>query len=102
MTNTISMTLESGKKTRLEPIKQERFMSYSKTKAGCNGKKTKTNQDAILIDTKLPHGLKVFCICDGHGLNGHHVSDFIRSELVSTDCIKLLKRKSNKAVEKDA
>jgi serine/threonine protein phosphatase PrpC len=96
------MTLELGKKARLQPLKQDRLMSYSKSKAGCNGKKTKTNQDIILIDTKLPHGLKVYCVCDGHGLNGHHVSDFIRSDLISTACVKLLKRKSNKAVEKDA
>jgi serine/threonine protein phosphatase PrpC len=73
-------------------------MNYSKSKAGCSSKKIKINQDIILINTKLPHGLKVFCVCDGHGLNGHYVSDFIHSELVSTACVKLLKRKSKNAV----
>ena len=76
------------------------MISY-RTKAGCNGKKTKINQDAILCETKLPHGVKLFCVADGHGLNGHHVSDFIRTELVSKAVIELLQRKSYEAVEKD-
>ena len=76
--------------------------SYFKTKAGSNGKATKINQDTILIDTKLHFGLKVYCVCDGHGLNGHHVSAFIKAELVSIVVFELLKRTSKQAAEKAA
>ena len=55
-----------------------------KTKAGTTGKQTKVNQDVAIIDTKLPFGLKLFCVCDGHGLNGHIVSGFIKTHLIST------------------
>lgn len=105
LVNTLSMTLEHGKKARLEPLnapKQDRLAVSSRTKAGSIGKKTKINQDAIIAETKLPHGVKLFCIADGHGLNGHHVSDFIRVELVSKAVVELSKRKSHKAAEKDA
>ena len=55
-----------------------------KTKAGTTGKQAKVNQDAAIIDMKLPFGLKLFCVCDGHGLNGHNVSGFIKTFLIST------------------
>jgi serine/threonine protein phosphatase PrpC len=87
------------KNPKLEPIKAN-FPCYFKTKAGSNGKQTKINQDAVVIDTKLPFGLKVYCVCDGHGLNGHHVSGFIKVELISTVLFKLSKRKPYKIVKK--
>ncbi len=78
--NALSVTLDPKKTaSRLEPIRHDRVNSYFKTKAGSNGKATKINQDTILIDTKLHFGLKVYCVCDGHGLNGHHVSAFIKT-----------------------
>jgi serine/threonine protein phosphatase PrpC len=43
----------------------------------------------------------MFCVCDGHGINGHIVSAFIRSHLVSTLFIKTCKRNSHKAVEEE-
>ena len=53
-----------------------------KTKAGSNGRTIKINQDIDIIDQRLPHGVKLFCICDGHGVNGHHVSAFIKKKLL--------------------
>lgn len=59
-----------------------------KTKAGTSGKQTKINQDIAIADGKFPFGIKVFGICDGHGLNGHLVSAYIKSHLISNICIK--------------
>lgn len=103
--NTASMTLEHGRKARLEPLsgtRHDRLTVNYRTKPGCVGKKIKINQDAVIAETKLPHGLKLFCVADGHGLNGHHVSEFIRTELISKAVFELSKRKSNEAVETDA
>ncbi len=88
------------KKKKLLPLKHQQIISYSKTKAGSTGKQTKINQDAIIIENKLPHNIKLFCVCDGHGLNGHNVSNFIKVNLVSIIFIKLLKRKSDEIVKK--
>lgn len=41
----------------------------------------KINQDIDIINQKLPLGLKLFCVCDGHGTNGHLVAAFIRKKL---------------------
>ena len=82
----MSATLEvsTKKKNKLQPIKAPYKMHHvTKTKAGSNGKQTKINQDIAIIETKLPFGLKLFCVCDGHGLNGHLVSSFIRTHLIS-------------------
>ena len=40
-----------------------------------------------IVETKLPFGLKLFAVCDGHGLNGHVVSSFIKTHLVSKNII---------------
>lgn len=29
------------------------------------------------------HNLRLYCVCDGHGLNGHLVSAFIKANLIS-------------------
>jgi serine/threonine protein phosphatase PrpC len=64
-------------------------ISYAvKTKAGTNGKQAKTNQDIALVDVKLPFGIKLFGVCDGHGVNGHHVSAFIKGHLLSIRSVK--------------
>ncbi len=54
-----------------------------KARAGTNGKQTKINQDSAFIDQKLPFGLKLYCVCDGHGLNGHIVSQYIKAHMIS-------------------
>lgn len=54
-----------------------------RTKAGTNGKQPKTNQDIAMVDVKLPFGIKFFGVCDGHGVNGHVVSAFIKAHLLS-------------------
>jgi serine/threonine protein phosphatase PrpC len=36
-----------------------------------------------IVDEKMPHGIKLYCVCDGHGLNGHLVSAFIKTNLIS-------------------
>ena len=55
-----------------------------KSKAGTNGKQTKINQDIGIVEMKMPFGIKLFGVCDGHGLNGHLVSAFIKANLLST------------------
>lgn len=42
----------------------------------------KINQDLDIVTQKLPFGIKLFCICDGHGTNGHLVTAFIRKKLL--------------------
>lgn len=54
-----------------------------KTKAGTNGKQVKINQDCGFIEQKLPFGLKCYFVCDGHGLNGHIVSAYIKTHMIS-------------------
>jgi serine/threonine protein phosphatase PrpC len=43
----------------------------------------KTNQDAHLAVKDLGNvrGLWMFGVMDGHGINGHHVSEFVRKHL---------------------
>jgi hypothetical protein len=90
--NAQSTTLEfSNKKTNiLEPINGNvsggqlvQFKTAMKTKAGTNGKQLKVNQDTAFIEQRLQFGLKCYCVCDGHGLNGHTVSAFIKTHMIS-------------------
>ena len=42
-------------------------------------KKDKKNQDTfILIENFMVKDRYLFGVCDGHGVNGHFVSDFVR------------------------
>lgn len=65
-------------------MRHQAFKCVIKTKAGTNGKQVKINQDCAFVDQKLPFGLKCYCVCDGHGLNGHIVSSFIKTHMMST------------------
>ena len=79
-----SPTLELSTKKKLIPI-QKSFKLHGaiRTKAGTNGKQIKINQDIAIVESALPHGVKLYCVCDGHGLNGHLVSAFIKANLLS-------------------
>ena len=85
-TASLSATLEpSSKKKKLIPIQSSfRIQEIIKTRAGTNGKQNKINQDIAIVENTLPHGVKLYCVCDGHGLNGHLVSAFIKQFLIST------------------
>lgn len=81
------------------PISQTfRSQVVVKTKAGTNGNQTKINQDIAITESALPHGVKLYCVCDGHGLNGHLVSAYIKLNLISTSLY--IKRKSDYSIEK--
>lgn len=43
----------------------------------------KPNQDVYIIEPNIHGhlGLHVFGICDGHGIHGHKISNFIKSNL---------------------
>ena len=47
------------------------------------GNPNKQNQDAyILVPNMLNQlGLHFFSVCDGHGANGHHVSQYLKEKL---------------------
>jgi serine/threonine protein phosphatase PrpC len=62
------------------------FQVVHRTKAGTNGRNMKVNQDIEIIEQKLPFGIKLFCVCDGHGVNGHHVAAFIKKKMIGTLC----------------
>lgn len=81
----MSATLDAtNRKKKLLPLSHP-FKSQIavKTKAGTNGNQIKTNQDIAIIETNLPHSVRLYCVCDGHGLNGHLVSAFIKHNLIS-------------------
>lgn len=73
--------VSSYKKAELKNVSTKQYQFSIRTKAGCNGKIMKINQDLDIINQKLPLGLKLFCVCDGHGTNGHLVAAFIRKKL---------------------
>ena len=56
----------------------EFYYSY-RTKQGINpNNPNKTNQDRLLVKNKLNNtSTNVFAVADGHGINGHHVSQCI-------------------------
>jgi serine/threonine protein phosphatase PrpC len=68
----------------LDPLTNNLFIFSAKSKAGSTGKQIKVNQDIAFASQKLAEGVKAFVVCDGHGLNGHLVSAFIKSRLLST------------------
>lgn len=49
------------------------------------GNPYKQNQDSFILAPNLSQvqGLHFFAVCDGHGLNGHYVSNYIRDKLPS-------------------
>ncbi|CAD8147048.1 unnamed protein product [Paramecium pentaurelia] len=73
---------QSKKKKGQKQLKGIKFVHN--TKAGCQvNKQIKTNQDAAII---FPQNIQsqnygLIGICDGHGVNGHLVSDIIRQRL---------------------
>ena len=82
--SSMSQTLELSKKKKLTPIKKVFKMDTAvRTKAGTNGKQLKINQDIAIVEHFVPHGVRLYCVCDGHGLNGHMVSAFIKNHLIS-------------------
>ncbi|KAM3131561.1 hypothetical protein pb186bvf_016345 [Paramecium bursaria] len=38
----------------------------------------KTNQDTYICETNIAPDLHLFSVCDGHGQNGHYVSQFVK------------------------
>ncbi len=45
----------------------------------CPEKKNKVNQDSyIVIENFMKNGRYLFGVCDGHGVNGHFVSEFVK------------------------
>ena len=76
--------MNNTKNPKLEPIQRVNKIHYvTKTKAGTTGKQTKTNPDIAIVELKLSFGLKLFGVCDGHGVNGHFVSSYIKTNLIS-------------------
>lgn len=49
------------------------------------GNPHKQNQDSFALSPNMGgvQGLHFFAVCDGHGLNGHHVSAYIKERLPS-------------------
>lgn len=57
-------------------------MAY-KTRTGFIPQVRKTNQDSFLIlkDFAAMNGIWMLGVMDGHGVNGHHASQFVKSQL---------------------
>jgi hypothetical protein len=78
------LTVEVQRTKLLDPLMNKSFIHSAKSKAGSTGKQTKTNQDVAFASQKMMEGMKAFVVCDGHGTNGHLVSGYIKSHLLST------------------
>jgi serine/threonine protein phosphatase PrpC len=54
-----------------------------KTRQGFIPSQAKPNQDSFISVKNLSgiEGLWMFGVCDGHGINGHLVSDFVKKNL---------------------
>lgn len=88
-THSATLEVNTTKKARLEPLTKSHKVHYvCRTKAGTTGKQAKVNQDIAITETRFPFGIKLFCVCDGHGLNGHLVSAFLKTHLISNLWIK--------------
>eukprot|EP01084_Bolivina_argentea_P099644 179096_1 len=59
------------------------LQSASATQSGTSKGKSKTNQDSyFMMDTFGPSSLfQLYGVCDGHGPNGNHVSQYVRDQL---------------------
>jgi serine/threonine protein phosphatase PrpC len=42
----------------------------------------KMNQDAYFVAENFVHGVSLYLVCDGHGEFGHHVSSFVKNNIV--------------------
>lgn len=64
-------------------------------------KKDKVNQDSyIIIENFMMKDRYLFGVCDGHGVNGHFVSDFIKEILPENIEYFFLKSKTIKKFSK--
>ncbi|KAM3129772.1 hypothetical protein pb186bvf_018163 [Paramecium bursaria] len=62
------------------PTIQEPFKVASRSRAGCDAHQNmKQNQD-VSIQSKF-HGYYFFAVCDGHGVNGHLVSQYLKKHI---------------------
>ena len=53
-----------------------------RTRAGLLDGKEKINQDRLICEPYyLTHESSLFGVCDGHGVNGHFVSDIVKRQL---------------------
>jgi len=60
-------------------------------------KKDKINQDAfIIIENFMMKNRYLFGVCDGHGVNGHFVSEFVKEILPENIEYCLIKNKALK------
>jgi hypothetical protein len=85
--NKLSQTLDTQPKKKPKQPKQQLLLNYSvRSKAGTNpGNIPKTNQDNYFTEHFQVNGQKcyAFGVCDGHGVHGHEVSEFLRVSLPS-------------------
>lgn len=59
---------------------------FNKTVAGYSDGKTKTNQDMVYVNLNIKnsHNCALFAVFDGHGLQGHKVSQNLKSNLTGS------------------
>ena len=59
---------------------------FSKTVAGYSDGKTKTNQDSMFVSTGVKNSTNcaLFAVFDGHGLQGHKVSQHLKANLAES------------------
>jgi serine/threonine protein phosphatase PrpC len=103
----VTLSPEFNKK-KLMPIKMKKFKKTCavKTREGYIRKKNlrKTNQDNYLILEKIFNieNFAIYAVFDGHGINGHHISGFLKlfiENYMKFNEFVLLPRKATKNLE---
>ena len=73
---------QHGKNKQKQSINLITKYAYCNRKGFAIDKKDKVNQDAFIqIENFMMNDRYLFGVCDGHGANGHFVSEFIKEIL---------------------
>ena len=88
---------QHGKRKQTERINLVTKYACCNRKGVAVDKKDKTNQDTfILIENFMMNDRYLFGVCDGHGVNGHFVSEFVKEILPENIEYFLIKNKALK------
>jgi serine/threonine protein phosphatase PrpC len=93
---------EHAKHKQTESINLISKYAYCNRKGHAADKKDKINQDAfIIIENFMMKDRYLFGVCDGHGVNGHFVSEFVKEILPENIEYCLIKNKGLKKSSKN-
>ena len=93
---------QHGKNKNSEAINLISKYAYCNRRGSAVDKKDKINQDAyIIIENFMMKDRFLFGVCDGHGVHGHFVSEFVKEILPENIEYCLIKNKALKKSTKN-